>query len=75
MAIPWINVGSSWLDAIAYDSGDLYIRFHDKKGKPTVTAHYADIPLETWTAFLEADSKGVYFHSSGLIHHAYTIIG
>lgn len=73
--IPWLTVSSSWLDAVHYDAGDLYVRFKDKNGAHTVTCHYENVPLETWTGLLTAPSKGEFFHASGLINHPYKVIG
>ena len=72
----WISVDSSWLSAVKYDAetSTLWIRFKDKKGNSTVTARYENVDPTRGFGLIEAESKGEYFHSSGLIRKAYTIV-
>lgn len=70
----FIRVASSWVHAYYYDQGDLYVTYHDKRGRVTVTCHYANVPIEMWTDFLEAPSKGSYVHYSGLYRWPYSLI-
>lgn len=65
----WIDVSSSWLESIRYDSGDLYIKFKDG-----AICHYAGVSLDTWTDLLTAPSKGKFMHSSGLNKKKYTLL-
>jgi hypothetical protein len=68
-----MKVQSSWVDAIAYDGGDLFVRYKDKEGKPTVLCKYEGITLDQWIDFLGAPSKGQWIHAN-IIKHPYTIV-
>lgn len=54
----WIEVESSNIDAVAYDSDSetLYIRF-----KGGAEYEYRDVPEFVYEGLLEAESKGKYF--------------
>ena len=72
-----MDLDSSWLAAAKYDAAtsNLYIRFKDRKtGNFTVTCRYPSVPPDTYFALLKADSKGGFFHSSGLIKRRYEIV-
>lgn len=72
----WQTVDSSWLAAVDYqpESATLLVRFKDKQGNFTVTAEYKNIPPELGFGLLNAESKGVFFHQSGLIKRPYTLV-
>ena len=54
----WIGVTSSNLQAVAYERGNLYIRFNT--GAMYV---YYDVPIEVAQALLDAESKGQFLHN------------
>lgn len=57
--INWISVSSSNLDALAFDQGDLYIRF--KSGS---IYYYSDVPISLYLDILGAGSKGKFHHAN-----------
>ncbi len=69
-----IPVSSSYLDAVEYDAATavLRIRFKNKKGRITGTATYLNVDPGRALGLLNAPSKGVYFHASGLSKRHYT---
>lgn len=56
----WNSVGSSNIDAIAYEeeSSTLFIRFNDGS-----EYEYYDVPMSIYEDFLNADSKGKFGHA------------
>jgi hypothetical protein len=58
------QVESSNIFAVGYDADDrtLYVQFEDGKGNPGAVYKYLDVPLEVYTQFFSAASKGKYFH-------------
>ncbi len=59
MAIEWIEVDSTNIEAIGSEVGnpDLYVRFNS--GSEYV---YNDVPAETIQEFIDADSKGKFLN-------------
>jgi hypothetical protein len=53
----WVNVGSSNLVSILYESGTLFVSFMSGD-----TYMYEDVPLEVYLGILMAPSKGKYHH-------------
>ena len=66
----WTSVHSSWVDAILYDQGTLFVRF--RKGGAVV--QYNDYyPLDFYLAFLSAPSKGKFVWAH-LYDKSYTLV-
>lgn len=57
------TIDSSQINAIGYSEATqtLAIQFKNWKGEIGATYHYADVPLDVFNAFNEAESKGRYF--------------
>ena len=53
------KIESSMIEAVEYDGDKLYIQF--KTGK---VYEYEGVNAESYSAFMQADSKGKYFHEN-----------
>lgn len=58
-------VGSSNIQAVAWDQGKLYVKF----SKTGAVYCFDDVPEDEFTAMASAESVGSYFHAS--IKHRY----
>ena len=59
--MPWQSLSSSMLVRATYDpdTGTLYLQFASGQ-----TYTYDDVPVSVYTALLEADSPGQYYHAN-----------
>lgn len=63
-----IPVTSSNIESIAWEDGELQVKFKDRTLKngterPGGVYSYLGVPRETYNAFLEADSPGTFFRT------------
>lgn len=62
-----MKVQSSIIDEVLYDGKDMTITFTSGS-----TYVYSNVPNEVYTDFVNADSKGRYFHNNIKESYAYT---
>lgn len=71
------QVDSSWIFSVDYysETGTLVVRFKDKKtGRITRTCQYDGVDPTRGFGLLNAPSKGVYFHASGLYKRDHKVL-
>jgi hypothetical protein len=59
--LPWVDVESSNIHRVAYETDKLYIQFQDDEGGPGAIYEYADVPRDRYQRLLEANSTGSMF--------------